>query len=131
VLAGAGLRLYAGGIPASGFAAWDGTQWSAPDAGVDGWVLSMVPMAPPLVPGPGLAVGGLSLQSPAGDSRVALWRGCPTPTGPDLNADGMVDGGDLAILLGYWGSDGGGFGLGDFDGSGTVDAADLGVLLGA
>jgi hypothetical protein len=43
----------------------------------------------------------------------------------------MVDGGDLAILLGYWGSDGGGFGLGDFDGSGTVDAADLGVLLGA
>lgn len=135
---GAGPRLYAGGrfkiaggVPASGFAAWNGTQWSAPEAGVDDWVLSMVPMAPPLLPGPALAVGGLFLNSPASDSRLALWRGCPTPTGPDLNADGVVDGGDLAILLGYWGSDGGGFGLGDLDGSGTVDAADLGVLLGA
>lgn len=45
----------------------------------------------------------------------------------DLNGDGMVDGSDLGILLGAWGSSGG---PADIDGNGTVDGADLGVLLG-
>lgn len=48
---------------------------------------------------------------------------CPA----DLNADGLVDGADLAVLLGAWGSPG----LADFDSSGSVDGADLGTLLGA
>ena len=44
----------------------------------------------------------------------------------DLNGDGLVDGADLAILLGAWGSEG----PGDLDGNGMVDGADLAMLLG-
>jgi len=45
----------------------------------------------------------------------------------DLNFDGQVDGADLAILLGSWGSTG----SADLDLNGTVDAADLALLLGS
>jgi hypothetical protein len=38
----------------------------------------------------------------------------------------VVDGADLGILLGAWGT-----GAGDINGDGTTDGADLGVLLGA
>ncbi len=43
----------------------------------------------------------------------------------DLNDDGIVDGGDLGILLNNWGTDG----VGDLNGDGLVDGADLGTLL--
>jgi chitinase len=46
---------------------------------------------------------------------------------PDLNGDDMVDGADLAILLGDWGS----AGQGDLDGDGVITGADLTILLGA
>ncbi|MBC23288.1 MAG: hypothetical protein CMJ32_05160 [Phycisphaerae bacterium] len=49
--------------------------------------------------------------------------GCPV----DLNGDGVVDGVDLAILLGNWG----GTGLGDINCDGVIDGADLALLLGA
>lgn len=45
----------------------------------------------------------------------------------DLSGDGQVDGADLGLLLGAWGTPG----PGDLDGSGTVDGGDLGLLLGA
>jgi endonuclease/exonuclease/phosphatase family metal-dependent hydrolase len=45
----------------------------------------------------------------------------------DINHDGVVDGGDLAVLLSQWG----GPGDADFDGSGTVEGSDLGMLLSA
>ncbi len=45
----------------------------------------------------------------------------------DLNDDGVVDGGDLGILLLNWG----GSGLGDFNEDGIIDGADLGDLLNA
>jgi len=45
----------------------------------------------------------------------------------DLNGDGVVDGADLGLLLGAWGTSG----PGDLNGDGTVDGADLGLLLGA
>ncbi len=48
------------------------------------------------------------------------------PTGPDLNGDGRVDGADLAILLGAWGTAGA-----DLTGDGTTSGADLAILLGA
>ena len=51
----------------------------------------------------------------------------PVPCPADLNGDGIVDGADLGIMLGNWGTSG----AGDFDGNGTVDGADLGVLLAA
>ena len=46
----------------------------------------------------------------------------------DLNQDGVVDGADLGMLLGLWGS---GDPAADLDGDGTVGGADLGLLLGA
>lgn len=50
---------------------------------------------------------------------------CQSACAADLNADGLVDGSDLGILLGGWGSS-----AGDLDGSGTTDGADLGIMLG-
>lgn len=47
---------------------------------------------------------------------------CPS----DLSGDGMVDAGDLAILLAAWGTPNA-----DLDGDGTVDSGDLAVLLAA
>ena len=51
----------------------------------------------------------------------------------DLNGDGSVDGADLGLLLGAWGTDGGisAGASADLNGDGTVDGADLGLLLGA
>ncbi len=46
----------------------------------------------------------------------------------DLDGDGDVDSGDLAILLGNWGPNAGH--PADFNGDGMVNAADLAVLLG-
>lgn len=45
----------------------------------------------------------------------------------DLNLDGVVNGGDLAILLNAWGTSG----TGDINGSGFVDGVDLATLLTA
>ncbi|HMN96520.1 MAG TPA: FG-GAP-like repeat-containing protein [Phycisphaerales bacterium] len=45
----------------------------------------------------------------------------------DLDGNGVVNGADLGILLGGWGT----AGPGDLDGNGVVDGADLGILLGA
>jgi hypothetical protein len=71
------------------------------------------------------ALVGFGLASPA---RLEL----DVSTGPqcvsaDLNCDGVVDGADLGMLLGSWGSSG----PGDLNGDGTVDGADLGSLLGS
>jgi alpha-tubulin suppressor-like RCC1 family protein len=46
----------------------------------------------------------------------------------DLNGDGSVNGSDLGILLGDWGSSST---TSDLDGDGTVGGSDLGILLGA
>jgi hypothetical protein len=46
----------------------------------------------------------------------------------DLSGDGRVNGLDLGIFLGLWGSAGG---PADFNFDGIVDGADLGPLLGA
>ena len=47
----------------------------------------------------------------------------------DLNGDGAVDGADLGLLLGSWGTCPGC--PADFNCDGAVDGADLGILLGA
>ncbi|MFO0827289.1 MAG: hypothetical protein U0572_03980 [Phycisphaerales bacterium] len=86
----------------------------------------------------------LSVASPAGIKSVVLTVANPglnpylfddlvastadAPACPaDIDGSGTVDGADLGLLLGSWGSSG----PADIDGSGTVDAADLGLLLGA
>ncbi|MFO0873455.1 MAG: GC-type dockerin domain-anchored protein [Phycisphaerales bacterium] len=46
----------------------------------------------------------------------------------DIDGDGKVDGADLGILLGAWGTNDA---AADLNGDGVVDGADLGVMLGA
>ena len=63
-----------------------------------------------------------------GESIALVVDGPSAPANPcDLNDDGVVNGGDLGILLGAWGDKGG---PADLDGNGVVDGADLGQLLG-
>jgi hypothetical protein len=86
------------------------------------------------------SVGGISRgfwASPSG--RHVIFRGVlngtiegaflatfDDPTGPDLNGDGRIDGADLAILLGAWGT-----AAADLTDDGTTSGADLAILLGA
>lgn len=65
----------------------------------------------------------------AGGFLEAAGQGGPRmPACPaDVTEDGVVDGADLATLLGNWAGDG----VGDLDRSGAVDGADLATLLGA
>ena len=56
-----------------------------------------------------------------------LIREAAPPTG-DLNGDGLVNGADLALLLGSWGPCSGC--AADLDGNGVVDGADIAILLG-
>lgn len=65
-----------------------------------------------------VAVGGYS------KSEFGLGILTVSPEG-DLNGDGIVNGADLGLLIGAWGTDG----PGDFNKDGVVDAADLGLLL--
>lgn len=53
----------------------------------------------------------------------------PPPCDADFNRTGAVDGADLSILLGYWGTTGTG-GV-DLDASGDVDGGDIAIFLGA
>jgi hypothetical protein len=56
--------------------------------------------------------------------------GAAAPCPADLNADRTVNGFDLGLLLGAWGTDGAPVGA-DINGDGTVNGFDLGLLLGA
>lgn len=50
----------------------------------------------------------------------------PPPCPADLDGNGAVDGSDIAVVLGNWGTPGA-----DLTGDGTTDGADLAVVLGA
>ena len=55
---------------------------------------------------------------------------CDCPA--DIDESGTVDAIDLAIVIGYWGTDGGKqYPQADIDGSGEIDGADLATLLGS
>lgn len=77
----------------------------------------------------GTATLGLFAPGEAADPVVSV----PVPGAApcaiaDLDCNGMVDGADLGVLLGAWGS---GVSPADLNGDGVVDGADLGVMLGA
>lgn len=59
---------------------------------------------------------------------TASWQGCKPLIRGDLNGDGAVDGTDLAILLGAWGSCAGC--TADINDDGVVDGSDLAIVLG-
>ena len=50
-----------------------------------------------------------------------------SPCDGDINDDGEVNGSDLSLILGFWGS---ASGLHDLDENGIVDGADLAIVLG-
>lgn len=61
-----------------------------------------------------------------GEGRALVILDTSLPCPGDLNSDDLVDGADIGILLGQWGS----AGSADLNGDGLVDGADLGALLG-
>jgi hypothetical protein len=61
---------------------------------------------------------------------VLVLAGDAAPCPADLNADRAVNGFDLGLLLGAWGTNGQPVGA-DVNGDGIVDGFDLGLLLGA
>lgn len=70
-------------------------------------------------------LGTASLVEAGVDDVRVFVEECEPPLPSDLNGDGRVNGLDLTILLGQWGSSG----SADIDGDGVVSAADLTVLL--
>jgi hypothetical protein len=59
-------------------------------------------------------------------TQTREWSIVPNATPADLNGDGVVDGADLAALIGAWGGAGG-----DVTGDGATDAQDLAALIAA
>jgi hypothetical protein len=74
--------------------------------------------------------GSISANTPKNYAGVqGTVDACPAPPCPaDIDDSGVVDAGDIAVLLGAWGS---ARSEADLDGDNDVDAADLSVLLGA
>ena len=72
-----------------------------------------------------LATGSL-VEAGVDDVRITNID-CVAAIQGDLNGDGLVNAGDLAILLGAWGTTGG---VSDINGDGAVDAVDLALLVG-
>ncbi len=66
------------------------------------------------------------VEAAVDDVRVSRLE-CVPPRPADLNADGVVDGVDLGIMLGGWGA---GSGPADLNADGAVNGVDLGMLLG-
>jgi len=135
---GSGAELYAvgnfliaGGNEANRIAKWDGRSWSSIGSGMNYSVFASTVFRNGV--DPGLIVGGDFTASPAGDARVAKYRGCPpTPLNPaDRNGDGVVNGADLAILMTNWGvcKNKNGPCRADLNSDGVVDSTDLAFLL--
>ncbi len=60
------------------------------------------------------------------EAWVVVLPGADVPCPADLDGNGIVDGGDLGLLLAAWGT---ADEVADLDGSGLVDGADLGLIL--
>lgn len=74
-----------------------------------------------------LTAGFATLDVDAGEVlEVRVVAGAGTPATGDLNADGVVNGADLALLLGRWSTADAGA---DLNRDGTVGGPDLGLLL--
>lgn len=119
--------VYASG---SGIMHWDGTSWSAVETfpNVLGPSLAGITAAGPC----DIWAGGRELSDPDFDLLPLLVHSTPADRAPgDLDGNGVVDGADLAMLLGAWGActdcddcDA------DLNDNCSVDGADLAILLG-
>ena len=125
-LAAAGDFASIGGVAAWCLARWDGADWSDIGGSMNSGGAHALAFGD-IAGDPSLIVGGLF---DGATDNVARWICCAAAAGegPDANGDGAVDGADLGLLLGAWGTADDAF---DYNDDGTVDGADLGVLLGA
>ncbi|HMN96893.1 MAG TPA: right-handed parallel beta-helix repeat-containing protein [Phycisphaerales bacterium] len=98
---------------------------SASNALVPAGVLVDLDGAPRFVDDPATVDSGLG-TAPIVDRGAWEFQPVPPICIGDLDGDGAVDGADLGLLLGAWGT-----AAADLDGDGVVDGADLGLLLGA
>jgi hypothetical protein len=72
-------------------------------------------------------LGSGSLVEAGVDDFRVFGISCEPPSTPaDLNGDGVVNGLDLAIVIGAWGA-----AAGDVNGDGTTDGEDIAVLISA
>jgi len=142
---GSGPALYAGGnfttaggVSANHIAKWDGESWSPLGAGmsigVNPFVLALAVFDDGSDSGPALYAGGSFAASPAGDSYLAKWQGCPVEppcATADFNCDGEVNVTDLLMLLSNWGPciPKEGSCQADLNGDGEVNVSDLLILL--
>ena len=144
-----GHAYLAGGTGPSGWdaAGWNavlaplGIQFSNPENGINGSIAligddPLFENTSPLyqINGNSLLVdpeapGVSTIANAAGTILYAVSRR-PRPCLADLNNDGVVDGADIAVLLGFWGLNGKPVDA-DLNGDGIVDGADLAVLLSA
>jgi hypothetical protein len=129
---GTGAALFAGVAypgqlpPRFGIYKWDGTVWTPLSPNIAGSIYALLPFDDGLGAGPALIVGGSFTTSPAGDSTIARWQGCPPEfCSGDLDGNGSIDAADLAALLGAWSTP-----AADLDGDGVTGASDLATLLG-
>lgn len=65
------------------------------------------------------------VQKPVLELTIDVPEG--TPCEADVDDNGVVDGSDVARILGFWGQSNPAY---DIDGSGLVDGGDLAVVLG-
>lgn len=144
---GSGPALYAGGkfstsgdVTVNRLARWRGgpdAEWEPVGLGLEGGYVYGLgvfdddgdgPIPPALyVAGDFQTAGGFA--SPG----IARWGRCATCAG-DIDGSGLVDGGDLAVILGQWGPSECAAPIpcpGDLDGSGAIDGSDLAIVLGA
>ena len=99
----------------------------ATNGGAAGSPFGGFPLTQPLVAGQPYRVLVGSFDGTQAVSGTLVVSGPPQGNPADLDHNGVVNAGDLAILLGNWG----GSGAGDIDGDGSVGAADLAQLLSA
>jgi hypothetical protein len=105
---------------------WTGRTWSTIGTGFNSVIDALLPFDDGLGAGPALIVGGSFTTSPAFDSVLARWQGCPPEfCSGDLDGNGSIDAADLAALLGAWSTP-----AADLDGDGVTGASDLATLLG-
>lgn len=136
-------RMGSAGYGSSNYTTIDGTSFSSPfAAGVAALVLSINPALSPDQVNDIMAQSAKDRGAPGYDTDfgwglvdahaavVAAQATTAPPCPADLSEDGQVDGADLAIVLGAWGTFGEPGIVGDVDGDGTVTGTDIAVVLG-
>jgi hypothetical protein len=117
----------------------NGTTWVQLDSintNLNAWALKEYRLDQFITLGPTVRVRVISLDEGAGGSLVesaidditVTAIGCQSPCPSDIDGNGIVDAGDIGVLLLAFGNCSGAC-PSDIDGNGIVDAGDIGVML--